>query len=73
MRNDKGVLHSSSHVTTRYSLYAKTIESSDEEIPLAHYMAITEVKDNKLYRVYEMSQPADMATIESRSFSEIKV
>ena len=67
------LLSDGKHVTTRYSLYAKTIESSDEEIPLAHYMAITEVKDNKLYRVYEMSQPADMATIESRSFSEIKV
>jgi len=67
------LLAEGNNVTSRYSLYAKTIESSDEEIPLAHYMCITEVKDNKIYRVYEMSQPADSATLESLSFSKIKV
>jgi succinate dehydrogenase flavin-adding protein (antitoxin of CptAB toxin-antitoxin module) len=67
------LLEEGNNVTTRYTLYAKTIESSDEEIPLAHYISITEVKDNKFYRVYEMSQPADRATLESISFSEIKV
>lgn len=67
------ILADGNHVTTRYTLYAKTIESSEEEIPLAHYMCITEVKDNKIYRVYEMSQPAEMTTLESGSFSEIKL
>lgn len=67
------LLEEGNNVTTRYTLYAKTIESSDEEIPLAHYISITEVKDNKIYRVFEMSQPADRTTLESISFSEIKV
>ncbi len=67
------ILADGNHVTVRYTLYAKTIESSEEEIPLAHYTSIIEVKDDKMYRVYEMSQPADDATINSEAFSEIKV
>ncbi|PNQ73045.1 hypothetical protein C1T31_08610 [Hanstruepera neustonica] len=54
-------------VVARYTLYGTTIESADE-MPLAHYVSIIEFKDDKIYRVYEMSQPADQVTLNSNSF-----
>jgi len=52
-------------VTSRHHLYAQTIEQPNEEILLAHFIAIWEVKDDKLYRCYELSQLADEKTINS--------
>lgn len=52
-------------VTTRHTLYATTIEDPDVEIALGHFMAIWEVKDNKLYRCYEISQQADESNADS--------
>ncbi|WP_284652158.1 nuclear transport factor 2 family protein [Flavobacterium terrisoli] len=43
-------------VSIRYSHYVKTIENPREEMLLAHFMVIWEVKDDKLYRGYQMSQ-----------------
>lgn len=43
-------------VSVRYSHYVKTIENPREEMLLAHFMVIWELKDNKLYRGYQMSQ-----------------
>lgn len=43
-------------VTVRYSQYVKTIENPREEMLLAHFMVIWEIKDDKLYRGYQMSQ-----------------
>jgi predicted SnoaL-like aldol condensation-catalyzing enzyme len=43
-------------VAIRYSHYAKTIENPREEMLLAHFMVIWELKDTKLYRGYQMSQ-----------------
>ncbi|AYN03896.1 MULTISPECIES: nuclear transport factor 2 family protein [unclassified Flavobacterium] len=43
-------------VSVRYSHYVKTIENPREEMLLAHFMAIWQIKDNKLYRGYQMSQ-----------------
>lgn len=60
-------------VTARYTLYANTIESSAEEIPIAHYICIFHLKDNKIHRAYEISQPADKDTIDSEAYSEIKL
>ncbi len=57
-------------VTARYTLFASTIET-EEEIPLAHYVSIFELKDNKLFRVYDMSQPADTDTLNSNAFNKI--
>lgn len=48
---DKGNL-----VTVRYSQYVKTLENPREEMFLAHFMVIWEIKDDKLYRGYQMSQ-----------------
>ncbi len=43
-------------VAVRYSHYVKTIENPREEMLLAHFMVIWEVKDKKLFRGYQMSQ-----------------
>lgn len=43
-------------VSVRYSHYVKTIENPREEMLLAHFMVIWELKDHKLYRGYQMSQ-----------------
>ena len=43
-------------VTIRYSQYVKTIENPRQDLLLAHFMVIWEIKDDKLYRGYQMSQ-----------------
>ena len=43
-------------VAVRYSHYIKTIENPREEMLLAHFMVIWELKDDKLFRGYQMSQ-----------------
>lgn len=60
-------------VTTRYTVHVRTIEDPDEEQPMAHFITIWELKDNKLYRGYEISQQADVSLESLKSFSKIKV
>jgi hypothetical protein len=43
-------------VSVRYSHYVKTIENPREEMLLAHFIVIWEVKNDKLFRGYQMSQ-----------------
>ena len=43
-------------VSVRYSHYVKTIENPREEMLLAHFFVIWEIKDDKLHRAYQMSQ-----------------
>ncbi|MDR6763549.1 putative SnoaL-like aldol condensation-catalyzing enzyme [Flavobacterium sp. 2755] len=43
-------------VSVRYSHYVKTIENPREEMLLAHFATIWQIKDDKLYRGYQMSQ-----------------
>jgi len=43
-------------ITVRYSHYIKTIENPREEMLLAHFMVIWELKDDKLYRGFQISQ-----------------
>jgi len=43
-------------VSIRYSHYVKTIENPREEMLLAHFTTIWQIKDDKLYRGYQMSQ-----------------
>ena len=50
------ILEEVNTVAVRYSHYVKTIENPREEMLLAHFMVIWELKDNKLYRGYQMSQ-----------------
>ncbi|MCF6129512.1 nuclear transport factor 2 family protein [Flavobacterium sp. AS60] len=50
------ILEDGNTVSVRYSHYVKTIENPREEMLLAHFMVIWELKNNKLYRGYQMSQ-----------------
>lgn len=43
-------------VSVRYSHFVKTIENPREEMLIAHFFAIWEVKEGKLYRGFQMSQ-----------------
>lgn len=50
------LLQDGNMVTVRYSHYIKTIENPREEMLLAHFMVIWEIRDDKLYRGFQMSQ-----------------
>lgn len=50
------LLKDGDHVTVRYSHYIKTFENPREEMLLAHFVVIWEVKDQLLYRGFQMSQ-----------------
>lgn len=60
-------------VTIRYKYYVKTIENPDEELGIAHFMGIWEVRDGKLYKGYQISQPVTDNDDTSKSYSEVKV
>jgi predicted SnoaL-like aldol condensation-catalyzing enzyme len=50
------ILEDNNLVSVRYSHFVKTIENPREEMLLAHFITIWEIKDNKLFRGYQMSQ-----------------
>jgi len=56
------MLEDGQFVTSRHTLFANTIENPDGEVTLAHFIAIWEVKEDKLYSCYEISQQADENT-----------
>lgn len=43
-------------VSAKYSLSVKTIENPREEIYLSDFMVIWEIKDDKIYRCYQISR-----------------
>ncbi|AWA30557.1 hypothetical protein HYN48_10910 [Flavobacterium magnum] len=50
------IVHEGDMVSARYSHFVKTIENPREEMLLAHFFVIWEVRDGKLFRGYQMSQ-----------------
>ncbi|MGQ7947611.1 nuclear transport factor 2 family protein [Flavobacterium sp. WC2509] len=50
------IIEEGNMVSVRFDHYVKTIENPREEMFLAHIMVIWEIKDNKLYRGYQISQ-----------------
>ena len=60
-------------VTIRYTYYAVTYDHPEDEICLAHFISIWEVKDDKLYRCHEMSQMADENAVDNNAYLSIKV
>ena len=46
-------------VTIRMTYFVTTIEAPNEEFPVAHFIAIWEVKEGKLFKGYQMSQPPE--------------
>ena len=67
------LLADDNHVTIRYKYYVRTIENPDEEMGIAHFIGIWEVKDEKLYRGYQISQPVTDNDDTSKSYSKVKV
>ncbi|CAM4297853.1 nuclear transport factor 2 family protein [Gillisia hiemivivida] len=60
-------------VTIRITFFTKTIENPDEEIPMTHMVAIWEIKDGKMFKGYQMSQPADDSPDNLASFMAINL
>lgn len=67
------LLEDDNHVTIRYKYYVKTIENPDEELGIAHFIAIWEIKDDKLYRGYQISQPVTDLDDTKESYHKVKV
>ncbi|AFL82106.1 hypothetical protein Aeqsu_2653 [Aequorivita sublithincola DSM 14238] len=61
------------HVTIRYKYYVRTIENPDEELGIAHFIAIWEVKDDKIFRGYQVSQPVTDKDDTTESYHRVKV
>ena len=67
------LLAEDNHVTIRYKYYVRTIENPDEELGIAHFIAIWEIKDGKLYRGYQVSQPVTDKDDTNESYHKVKV
>lgn len=67
------LLADDNHVTIRYKYYIRTMENPDEELGIAHFIAIWEVKDDKLYRGYQVSQPVTDKDDTNESYHRVKV
>jgi SnoaL-like domain len=67
------VLEDEGHVTIRYKYYIRTMENEDEELGIAHFICIWEVKDGKLYRGYQVSQPVTDNDDTTESYKRVKV
>lgn len=67
------LLESDDHVTVRYKYNARTVENPEEELGIAHFMVIWELKDGKLYRGYQISQPITQLSEKQLSYQAVKV
>ena len=67
------VLADDNFVTIRYKYYIRTFENPDEELGIAHFIAIWEVKDGKMYRGYQVSQPVTENDETNGSYHRVKV
>ncbi|MAN59462.1 MAG: hypothetical protein CMC08_06470 [Flavobacteriaceae bacterium] len=67
------ILEDEGHVTVRYKYYIKTIENPDEELGIAHFIAIWEVKNGKIFRGYQVSQPVTENDDTTESYHKVKV
>jgi hypothetical protein len=67
------LLEDENYVTTRYKYYVKTIENPDEELGISHFITIWEIKDNKMYRGYQVRQPVTDLDDTTESYHKVKV
>ncbi|MEM0516778.1 MULTISPECIES: nuclear transport factor 2 family protein [Aequorivita] len=67
------LLADGNHVTIRYKYYIRTMENSDEELGIAHFIAIWEIKDDLIYRGYQVSQPVTDKDDTNESYHRVKV
>jgi len=54
--NISHIIEEGNLVSVRYSHFVKAIENPTEEMLIAHFFVIWEIKDGKLYRGFQMSQ-----------------
>lgn len=74
LRNEiSHILQDDNHITIRYKYYIRTFENPDEELGIAHFIGIWEVKDGKMYRGYLVSQPVTEKDDTSKSYHKVKV
>lgn len=52
----ENVISEKGKTAIQFTYYVRTIENPEEEMPLAHFMAIWELKGDKLYRGVQISQ-----------------
>ena len=64
------LLEERSTVAMRFTYYVKTIENPDEELPMAHFIVIWEMKDGKMFKGHQISQQADDSPENLSSFLE---
>ena len=50
------VVANKENVAINFTYHVKTIENPEEEMPLAHFLAMWEIKDGKLYKGVQISQ-----------------
>ncbi len=67
------LLSEDENVTIRYKYYIRTLENPDEELGIAHFIAIWEIKDDKLYRGYQVSQPVTANDDIIEIYKQVKV
>lgn len=67
------VLKDENFVTIRYKYYIKTIENPEEELGIAHFIAIWEIKDGKLYKGHQISQPVMSIDDSNGTYNKVKV
>src|SRR5690606_18694773 len=67
------LLKDDNFVTARYKYYIRTAENPDEELGIAHFMTIWEIKDDKLYKGYQISQPVTDKDDTQKSYHRVKV
>ena len=67
------MLEDGNHVTIRYKYYIRTMENPDEELGIAHFIAIWEIKDEKLYSGHQISQPVTDLDDTAESYHQVKV
>ena len=60
-------------VTVRYTYYIISFDQPEDEICLAHFISIWEVKDGKLFSCHEMSQMADEKAVDNNAYLSVKV
>lgn len=65
------LLSEKDQVSIRFTYYVKTIQNTDEELPMAHFISIWEIKDDKLYKGHQISQQADDSPENLSSFLPI--
>jgi hypothetical protein len=53
----QSILQEKNQVAVRYTHFVKTVENPREEMLLANFFVIWELKEDKLFRGFQMSQP----------------